>query len=60
MIMKPRINKKGEKILRDMNLGRALMECIHKKKYKHKPPHPMLFTVKYSDIMNEAERLKNN
>jgi hypothetical protein len=57
--MKPRISEKGRKILRDYNLGRALMECIHKKKYEHKPEHPMLFSVNYKDIKDEAEQLKN-
>lgn len=58
--MNPRISEKGRRILRDFNLGRAVMMCIHKKKYTHNPKHPMLFEINTIDINNEAERLKNN
>jgi hypothetical protein len=57
--MKPIISKKGKKILRDYDLGRALMMCIHKKKYEHKKEHPMLFSVSMKDIREEERILKN-
>lgn len=56
--MKPRISEKGRKILRDCNLGRAVMMCMIKKKHHPNPEHPMLFTINKSDIMNEAKLLK--
>ncbi len=58
--MKPRISKKGQKILKDPILARALMICIHKGKVKHIEPHPILSSVSYKDILEEAENLKNN
>jgi hypothetical protein len=57
--MKPRISKKGQKILRDPILSRALMMCINKGKVKHIEPHPILSSVSYKDILEEAEHLKN-
>jgi hypothetical protein len=58
--MKPRISERGRKILRDCNLGRAVMMCMIKKKFTHNSKHPMLFEINTIDINNEAERLKNN